>query len=142
MERNWPVPSAAVPDPDAPIERLQECEAAHLFPERASATCPGFSLRPETGPKVAVVCQRLDGIPLAIELVAARTNVLSVEQIVERLDGAVRLLVGGSRTAPARQQTLRATFESSQALLSEPERLRLSRLSVFAGGWTLEGAHP
>jgi predicted ATPase/DNA-binding XRE family transcriptional regulator len=140
VERHWPVPSLAVPGPDAPIERRHESEAVRLFVERASAISPAFSLTPETGPSVAAVCQRLDGIPLAIELAAARVNVLSVEQIAERLDDAVRLLVAGSRTAPARQQTLRATLEWSQALLSEPERLLLSRLSVFAGGWTLEAA--
>jgi predicted ATPase len=84
-----------------------------------------------------MLVRRLDGIPLAIELAAARVNVLSLERIANRLDQAVRLLVGGSKLAPSRQQTLRATFEWSFGLLSEAEQQLFARLSVFLGGWTL-----
>jgi non-specific serine/threonine protein kinase len=113
-------------------------EAVQLFVDRARAALPTFA--PANDAAVRDICRRLDGIPLAIELAAARVNVLSVEQIAERLADAVRLLVGGSRTSPARHQTLQATFEWSHDLLSEPERLLLARVSVFAGGWTLEAA--
>ena len=89
---------------------------------------------------MAQVCQRLDGIPLAIELAAARVKALPVEQIAARLDDRFRLLTGGSRTALPRQQTLRALIDWSYDLLSEAERALLRRLSVFAGGWTLEAA--
>ena len=89
---------------------------------------------------VAELCRRLDGIPLAIELAAARLNVLSIEQIDSRLNDRFRLLTGGSRTAVARQRTLKATMDWSYDLLSDPERQLLRRLSVFAGGWTIEAA--
>jgi hypothetical protein len=101
---------------------------------------PTPTLTPQKAASVAMLVRRLDGIPLAIELAAARANVLSVEQIAHRLDHAVRLLVGGSRLAPARQQTLQATLEWSYGLLSEPERLLFARLAVFSGGWTLAAA--
>ena len=139
-ERNWPVPPLAVPDEQLPAARLPECETVRLFLERATAMCPEFAHTPRNSGSIASLCRRLDGIPLAIELAAARVNVLSVEQIAVRLDDAVRLLAGGSRTSPARHQTLQATFEWSHDLLSEPERLLLARVSVFAGGWTLEAA--
>jgi predicted ATPase len=89
---------------------------------------------------VADICRQLDGIPLAIELAAARARVLTPEQIAARLDDRFRLLVGGGRTAPPRQQTLRATMEWSYDLLSEPARMLFDRLSVFTGGWTLDAA--
>src|SRR5262249_17332740 len=88
----------------------------------------------------AQICARLDGIPLALELAAARVKAMTVEQIAERLDNELGLLTGGSRTAPSRQQTLRATLDWSYALLGDAERLLLARLSVFAGGWSLEAA--
>ena len=139
-ETNWRVPSLVVPDPDTPSDALHEFEAARLFLERASAVSSSFSLTAQNGPPVATLCRRLDGIPLAIELAAARVTILSVEQIVARLDHTVRLLGGGSRTAPARQRTLQATFEWSYGLLSQPEQLLLARSSVFVAGWTLEAA--
>src|SRR5206468_1494043 len=101
---------------------------------------PSFALNDQNAPAVAQVCQRLDGIPLAIELAAVRVKALPVEQIAQRLDDRFRLLAGGSRTALPRQQTLRALIDWSYDLLSEPERMLLRRLSVFAGGWTLEAA--
>ena len=101
---------------------------------------PEFSVTPENAAAITQICQRLDGIPLAIELAAARVNVLGVEQIAARLGNAFRLLTGGSRTALPRQQTLRALMDWSYNLLSDAERALLRRLSVFAGGWTLEAA--
>jgi predicted ATPase len=112
----------------------------HLFVERAKAAMPAFSLTEQNAAATVQLCRRLDGIPLAIELAAARLKVLSVEQIAARLDDRFRLLTGGSRTAPARQQTLLATLDWSYELLTEPERALLRRLSVFAGGFTLEAA--
>jgi predicted ATPase len=141
------VPSLAYPDaqrlPAADAQRvgmLAEYEAVELFVDRARLGQSGFTLTAANGVSVASVCQRLDGIPLAIELAAARVRVLSVEQIVSRLDDRFRLLTGGSRTTLPRQQTLRATLDWSYDLLSEPERVLLRRLAVFAGGFTLGAA--
>ncbi len=136
------MPSLSVPDLQRlpPTEGLSQYEAVRLFIERAVAVQPAFGVTNENAPAVAQVCHRLDGIPLAIELAAARVKVLAVEQIAARLDDCFRLLTGGSRTALPRQQTLRAAIDWSFSLLSEPERVLLRRLSVFAGGWTLEAA--
>src|SRR5204863_5915271 len=101
---------------------------------------PAFAVTPQNATAVAQVCHRLDGIPLAIELAAARVKALPVEKIAERLDDRFRLLTGGSRTALPRQQTLRALIDWSYDLLSESEQTLLRRLSVFAGGWVLEAA--
>ncbi len=141
-ETAYPVRSLACPDPRdlPPIERLRQYEAVHLFIDRAVAAAPGFALHDENASAVALVCARLDGIPLALELAAARIKALSPEQIAARLDDRFRLLTGGSRTALPRQQTLRALIDWSYDLLAEPERALLRRLSVFAGGWTLEAA--
>jgi tetratricopeptide (TPR) repeat protein len=111
-----------------------------LFLERAVFSSAGFSLTDQNAPAVAQVCHRLDGIPLAIELAAARVKAMPVEKLAERLDDRFRLLTGGSRAALPRQQTLRALIDWSYDLLSEPERVLLQRLSVFVGGWTLEAA--
>jgi non-specific serine/threonine protein kinase len=119
------------------VAALPELEAIQLFALRAQAAS-GLDLNPASTPSVARVCQQVDGIPLAIELAAARTGVLSVDQIAARLDNRFRLLVGGGRTAPARQQTLRATIDWSYGLLPRAERRLLNCVSVFAGGWTLE----
>jgi predicted ATPase/DNA-binding SARP family transcriptional activator len=119
---------------------LMQYEAVRLFMERATAARPAFRLTEANAPVVAEVCRRLDGLPLAIELAAARVKVLSVEQIAARMEDLFRLLTGGRRTALPHQQTLRATLDWSYALLSEPERTLLCRLSVFAGGWTLGAA--
>jgi predicted ATPase len=115
-------------------------EATRLFVERAAAAWPSFAATPANAHAVARVCHRLDGIPLAIELAAARVGVLSVEQIAARLDDRFRLLTGGSRTALPRHQTLKGLVDWSYDLLAGPERTLLRRLSVFAGGWTLEAA--
>jgi predicted ATPase/class 3 adenylate cyclase len=134
------VPSLSAPDPHAlpPLEAFSHFAAVQLFAERAAAVNPGFQVTDANAQAVAQVCRRLDGIPLAIELAAARVGALSVAQIAERLDNRFRLLTGGSRTALPRQQTLRASIDWSYSLLDASERLLLMRLSVFQGGWTLE----
>jgi predicted ATPase/class 3 adenylate cyclase len=141
-ETIWRVPSLDLPDPrylPSP-ERLTACGAVRLFADRAGAAVPGFALTSENAPAVAQICQRLDGIPLAIELAAARAKVLAPEQIAARLDDRFRLLTAGSRTALPRQQTLRALVDWSHELLSVTERIVFRRLAVFAGGWTLAAA--
>jgi predicted ATPase len=119
---------------------LLRYDATRLFVERAEAAVPGFAPTGREASAVARVCRRLEGIPLAIELAAARTRALSVQEISERLDDVFGLLVGGDRTAPYRQRTLRATMDWSHKLLSERERIVFRRLSSFAGGFALEAA--
>lgn len=141
-EVTYPVPSLELPDiKHLPlIEQLSQYEAVRLFIDRVLLVAPHFVVDRENAPHIAQICYRLDGIPLALELAAARVKVLSVEQISARLNDRFRLLTGGSRTALPRQQTLRALIDWSFDLLTENERLLLCRLSVFAGGWTLEAA--
>jgi predicted ATPase/DNA-binding SARP family transcriptional activator len=136
----WSIPGLAVPDPSLPADQLCGFDAVRLFTERAEASKPGFRLDGQSGPLVAEICRRLDGLPLAIELAAARTRTLPVQEIARRLDDRFRLLTVGARTAVRRQQTLRAAIDWSYELLTEPERLLLARLSVFAGSWSLEAA--
>jgi len=137
----WPVPPLGLPpDLERSPEDLIEYAAVRLFVERAKAAQPTFAVTAENAPAIAHLCRRLDGIPLAIELAAARLTAMSVEQIAERLGDRFRLLTGGSRTALHRQQTLRAAIDWSHDLLAEPERLLFRRLAVFSGGWTLEAA--
>jgi predicted ATPase/class 3 adenylate cyclase/Tfp pilus assembly protein PilF len=121
-------------------ESLMACEAPRLFIERARSSQPQFALTEENARAVVQICRRLDGLPLAIELAAARVRLLPVEQIAARLDDRFRLLSAGSRTLLPRQQTLRALIDWSYDLLSEPERAFWRRLSVFAGGFMLEAA--
>jgi predicted ATPase len=138
----WLVPSMALPDPDhlpTPQELIQYA-SVRLLVERSRAVFPAFDLTAENAPVVAQLCFHLDGIPLAIELAAARTSVLSIEQILARLDDRFRLLTRGSRTALNRQQTLQAAIDWSYDLLTEPERVLFRRLTIFAGGWSLEAA--
>ena len=135
------VPALSTPDPlHTMLETLPHYEAVQLFTERAQSAVPSFKLREENLSAIAQLCHHLDGIPLAIELAAARLKLLSVEEIAARLDDRFHLLRGGARTALPRHQTLQALIDWSHDLLSEPERVLLRRLSVFAGGWTLEGA--
>jgi non-specific serine/threonine protein kinase len=135
------VPSLSLPEVDSvSAETLAASEAVQLFLERARAASPGFRLAAKNAPAVATICRRLDGIPLALELAAARLAVFSAEQIAARLDDRFKLLTGGSRTALPRQQTLRALIDWSYDMLTEEERALLRRLSVFAGGWTFEAA--
>ena len=144
-EAVWQVPPLAVPpgtaqgqDPPDP-EELRGYDAIRLFVTRASAVAPGFTLGPANIPAVTAICRALDGLPLAIELAAAWVRVLSVDQIAARLDRRLALLTSADRSVPARQQTLRATFDWSYELLSEAEQIMLRRLSAFAT-WTLEMA--
>ena len=141
-ETPYRVPSLSIPDVHhlLSIEMFAEYEAVRLFVDRAKTALPAFTITNENAPTIAQICARLDGIPLAIELAAARVKMLKVEQIAERLDDRFRLLTGGSRTALPRQQTLRALIDWSHDLLSAPERALLRRLSVFSGGWALEAA--
>src|SRR5699024_7561060 len=120
--------------------RLAGYEAVRLFVERARAIDPGFALDAANADAVAAVCRRLEGIPLAIELAAARARALSVEEISARLDDRFRLLTRGDRTAPARRQTLRAAIDWSYDLLADDERALFRTLSAFAGGFDLAGA--
>jgi predicted ATPase len=159
----WPVPPLAVPDPlpdpvdevaadpgaavlagrggdQAAPEVLAGYDAVRLFADRAAAADPGFALDAATAPAVAELCRRLDGLPLAIELAAARVRVLPVPEITARLGDRFRLLGGGGRTADPRQRTLRAAVDWSWELLEEPDRRLWRRLAVFAGGWTVAAA--
>jgi predicted ATPase/class 3 adenylate cyclase len=141
-ESVYPVPALAVPDDPTPIEAeaLGQFESIRLFVDRATAATPSFKLTPHNSAAVISICRQLDGIPLAIELAAARTRALSVENIASRLSDRFRLLTTGNRTALPRQQTLRALIDWSYELLSEQERTLFRSLAVFAGGWTLEAA--
>jgi len=130
---------APPPSADHDIDFLTGCEAVRLFVERARLGMPTFALTAEIGPSVADICRRLDGIPLAIELAAARVSVLSVEQIRSRVNDRFRLLVGGARALP-RHRTLGAVMQWSYEHLAPKERQLIRRLAVFAGGWTLEAA--
>jgi predicted ATPase/DNA-binding SARP family transcriptional activator len=139
-EVTWRTPSLALPDLQAlpPLARLAELESIRLFVERACAAAPSFVLDATTAPAVAEICVRLDGMPLALELAAARTSALAPAQIASRLDDALRVLGRGSRTAVTRQQTLHATLAWSHDLLEEDERALFRRLAVFAGSMSLE----
>lgn len=141
-ETLFQVPSLAFPDPRylPSLEITAQYESIRLFAERAQAVKPEFRLTEANAASVAQICSRLDGMPLAIELAAARLKVLSTQEIGARLDDRFNLLTGGSRTGLPRHQTLRATIDWSYNLLSETERKVLQRLCVFSGGWTLEAA--
>jgi predicted ATPase/DNA-binding SARP family transcriptional activator len=138
----WRVSALSLVDPrrSFTVEELEGSEAARLFADRAGQRRPGFVLAPNNAQAVAEVCARVEGMPLAIELAAARADTLPLEQISARLADSLGLLTGGPRTAPPRQRTLRGTLDWSYGLLSESEKRVFSRLSVFAGGWTLEAA--
>jgi predicted ATPase/class 3 adenylate cyclase len=140
-ETVYRVPPLTLPDPGSlSLGTLRRSEALQLFVERAAANKPGFGLSEHNAPALAQICQRLDGIPLALELAAARVGMLTPQQIATRLDDRFRLLTGGSRTALPRQQTLRSLIDWSYDLLSEPERRLFCQLAVFVGGWSLEAA--
>jgi predicted ATPase len=140
-ETIYQVPPLALPSSDdLSAETLSRAEAVQLFVERAAAVQPGFKLNDHNASAVALICQRLDGIPLALELAAARVGMLSPQQIADRLGDSFRLLTGGSRTALPRQQTLRSLIDWSYDLLLTEERQLFRCLSVFVGGWSLEAA--
>ena len=141
-EVTYRVPSLGVPDLShlPSVETLDQYEAVRLFIDRATSADPAFVVTNASAPAVAQICHRLDGIPLAIELAAAKLSVLGVDQIAKRLDDRFKLLTGGSRTALERHQTLRAAIDWSYNLLPPDEQILFRRLSVFIGGWTLEAA--
>jgi len=139
-EHEFPVPPLALPDPKSipPLEVLSRLPAIQLFLERAQAVKHQFVLTKENAPAVAAICSRLDGLPLAIELAAARIKLLSPSAMLTRLESCLSLLTGGARDLPTRQQTLRNTVEWSYGLLDDAEQTLLRRFSVFTGGCTLE----
>jgi predicted ATPase len=141
-EHEFPVPVFTLPDPRAPVslERLMEYESICLFVERARQVKPDFMLTEENAHVVVEICLRLDGLPLAIELAAARIRMLPPHALLKRLDSALTLLTGGARNLPARQQTLRATIAWSYDLLNDEEQSLFQVLAVFAGGFTVDAA--
>ncbi|HXW55981.1 MAG TPA: protein kinase [Candidatus Cybelea sp.] len=141
-ENEFPVPPLALPERKAlsSLEALSQCPAIALFVQRAIAVKPGFTLTDENASAVAEICTRLDGLPLAIQLAAARIKLLSPSALRGRLASRLQLLTSGARDLPARQQTLRQAIDWSYDLLSEPEQKLFRRLAVFAGGFTLEAA--
>jgi predicted ATPase len=141
-EISYLVPSLAAPDSalNRSLLELSEYDAVRLYTERLSSLCHGFTLTADNAGAVVQICQRLDGIPLALELAAARCRLMSPEQVAAQLTDMFHLLVGGSPAALPRHRTLHASIEWSYSLLSDKERLILQRLSIFSGGWSLEGA--
>ncbi len=141
-ELEWRLPGLPTPDVEAreSADQLMQYSAVRLFVARAAFVSPSFRLTDDNSAAVARICRQLDGIPLALELAAARVKAMRVEQIDERLDNRFQLLASGNRTALPHQQTLRSAIDWSHDLLDESERMLLRRLSVFAGGWTLEAA--
>jgi predicted ATPase/DNA-binding CsgD family transcriptional regulator len=141
-EHEFPVPPLALPDPAQTLTAcaLASIPAVALFVERARATNPAFQLTDATAPVIAAICARLDGLPLALELAAARLKILSPEALLARLERRIPLLTGGARDLPARQQTLRATIAWSTQLLNAEEQRLFARLSIFVGGFRLEAA--
>jgi predicted ATPase/transcriptional regulator with XRE-family HTH domain len=141
-ETTWLVPPLRAADPLSlpQLDALTQYEAVRLFVDRAMSVQPAFAVTNKNAPAVAQICYRLDGIPLAIELAAARIKVLTPEEISARLDDRFHLLTGGHRVTLPRQRTLRALVDWSHHLLSDDEKVLFRRLSVFAGGWTLEAA--
>jgi predicted ATPase/DNA-binding CsgD family transcriptional regulator len=139
-EQEFPVPTLALPDSQRlpPLSELSSCEAITLFVERAGAILPGFTLTTENAAAVAAICRAVDGLPLAIELAAARAKVLSPQALLARLEHRLSLLTGGARDAPERQRTLRDAIAWSHGLLTDQEKLLFRRLAVFVGGCTLE----
>ncbi len=141
-EHEFPVPPLSMPDPKSmpPLEALSQYPAIALFLQRALAVKPDFELTRQNSSAVSEICSRLDGLPLAIELAAARVRVLSPSAMLSRLDSRLQLLTGGARERPERQQTLRAAIDWSYDLLSSEDQKIFRRLAVFVDGWTLEAA--
>jgi predicted ATPase/transcriptional regulator with XRE-family HTH domain len=140
-ERRWPVAPLATPPKDlVSLVEVAASPAARLFVERAQAVAPDFALRESNAAAVAAVCRRLDGMPLAIELAAARAGLLQPAALLRRLEHRLRVLTSGSIDLPARQRTLRNAIAWSYDLLGQPEQVLFRRLSVFVGGWTLMAA--
>src|SRR5215467_2601961 len=137
-EHEFPVPALAVPDRKhlPSLATLSQYEAVALFIERAQAVKPDFQVTNANAPAVAEICARLDGLPLAIELAAARTRLLPPQALLARLSNRLQLLTSGPRDHPARQQSLRRTIDWSYELLDEAEKTLFRQLAVFSGGWT------
>jgi predicted ATPase/class 3 adenylate cyclase len=140
-EHEFSVPPLSLPDTGSlpPVEHLTRYEAVRLFLDRARAIRPDFSLTEENAPAVIEICSRLDGLPLAVELAAARIKLLSPQAMLSRLDNRLKLLTGGARNLPERQRTLRNAIAWSYEMLDEGEETLFARLAVFSGGSTLEG---
>jgi predicted ATPase/class 3 adenylate cyclase len=141
-EHDYPVPPLALPVQNKPLTAavLAQNEAVALFRQRAGAAQPGFMLSEENAETVVAICRRLDGLPLAIELAAARIRMMPAEALLDRLEGRLQILTGGPRDAPVRQRTIRDAIDWSYNLLSEGEKTLLAQLSVFVDGWTLAAA--
>jgi predicted ATPase/class 3 adenylate cyclase len=141
-EQEYPVPPLDVPDPrePPPLRALGQVEAIALFVQRARAVAPGFAITDDNARAVIEICRRLDGLPLGIELAAARVKLLTPSAILDRLDRHLPVLATAALDVPARQRTLHATIDWSYQLLEPAEQRLLARLAVFAGGWTLEAA--
>jgi predicted ATPase len=139
-EREYPVPPLDLPqaDDESVWEKLLESESVILFVERARTALPNFALTKDNASSVAEICRRLDGLPLALELAAARIKLLQPQAILSRLDDKLKLLTGGARDLPTRHQTLRNTLEWSYDLLNQDEKILYARLGVFVGGFTFE----
>jgi predicted ATPase/class 3 adenylate cyclase len=139
-EHEYPLSPLPVPESEASTEAVTESDAVALFVERARTVRPGFEVDGENAHVVAEITRRLDGLPLAIELAAARLRLFSVEVLLERLDDRLALLDKGASDAPERHRTLRAAIQWSHDLLDEREKMVFRRLAVFTGGWTLDAA--
>ncbi len=139
-ERQWPVPSLPLPAPDSALSEVVDSDAVRLFVSRVGWHRHDFAVTEGNAPTIGTICRRLDGIPLALELAAARANVLTLRQLADRLDDALEVLSAGPRGATARHQTLKATLDWSYQLLDADERALFRRLAVFADSWTLAAA--
>jgi predicted ATPase len=139
-EREYPVPPLAVPDPSCNVRELKRNPAIRLFIQRAESANPAFKLTDANASTIAMICRRLDGLPLAIELAAARIKVFPPDAMLPRLANSLEFLSGGPSDVPARHQRLRNTIDWSYTLLTKPEQRLFRRLAVFVGGCTLEGA--
>ena len=141
-ELNWQVPPLSLPRavPRPTASGLASSDAVKLFEQRAQLVRPSFRITDDNAARVATICQRLDGLPLAIELAAARMRILTTAELADRLDDLFTVLVGGTRSAPPRHQALRATLDWSHEMLDQEERTVFRRLAVFSGGFTLEAA--
>jgi predicted ATPase len=137
-ESEFSLPPLEVPDTDASLDALRHCPSVALLVERAGRVKPGFALTAANAPAIAAICRRLDGLPLALELAAARVRILEPAALLQRLDHALDLLSSGDRDVPLRQRTLRATIHWSHSLLTTAEQQLLRRLAVFHEGWTLD----
>ena len=140
-EAAYYLPPLSTPENNAPLETVFEYESVRLFVERATLALSTFQLTNENAQFIVGICHRVDGIPLSIELIAARVNILSVNEISEQLQKSFAILASDDRTILPRHRTLQASLDWSWSLLTEPEQVFLSQLSVFAGGWTLDAAH-